>query len=71
MAKKIKSPSEQRTDRYQMRVSPTFIKEIDDWRRQQPDLPSRNEAIFRLTALALEAEANKKNPSTKAQGRGK
>jgi hypothetical protein len=43
-----------------MRVSPTFIKEIDEWRRQQPDLPSRNEAIFRLTAIALEAEANKK-----------
>jgi len=50
-----------------MRASPNFLKAIDEWRRKQPDLPSRNEAIMRLveqsllpSALALEAEAKKK-----------
>jgi hypothetical protein len=37
----------------QMRVSAGYLKSIDEWRRQQPDLPSRSEAIRRLTAIAL------------------
>jgi hypothetical protein len=37
----------------QMRVSAAYLREIDEWRRQQPDLPSRSEAIRRLTAIAL------------------
>jgi hypothetical protein len=37
----------------QMRVSAAYLKSIDEWRRQQPDLPSRSEAIRRLTAIAL------------------
>ena len=37
----------------QMRVSPGYLKSVDEWRRQQPDLPSRSEAIRRLTAIAL------------------
>jgi len=34
---------------------------IDDWRRQQPDLPSRAEAIRRLVELGLK---NFKNVNT-------
>lgn len=41
-------------------VSGEFLAKLDDWRRQQPDLPSRTEAIRRLTAAGLEAEAKKK-----------
>jgi hypothetical protein len=44
----------------QMRVSAGYLKSIDEWRRQQPDLPSRSEAIRRLTAIALRGEAERK-----------
>jgi hypothetical protein len=30
------------------------IKQIDDWRRQQEDLPTRPEAIRRLAKMALD-----------------
>jgi hypothetical protein len=42
---------------FQMRVSEDFLRAIDDWRRKQPDLPSRAEAIRRLVEMALRAEA--------------
>ncbi|WP_417790641.1 hypothetical protein [Terasakiella pusilla] len=35
-------------ERFHMRVSPEFIKILDDWRRTQPDIPSRAESIRRL-----------------------
>jgi hypothetical protein len=38
---------------FQMRVTEEFLRSIDDWRRQQPDLPSRAEAIRRLTEAGL------------------
>jgi hypothetical protein len=38
---------------FQMRVSDDWLRTIDDWRRQQPDLPSRAEAIRRLVDKAL------------------
>jgi hypothetical protein len=41
----------------QMRVSKAFLKSIDEWRRKQPDLPSRAAAIRRLCELALKAKA--------------
>lgn len=31
------------------------VQRIDEWRRQQPDLPSRSEAIRRLLEIALSA----------------
>ena len=39
--------------RFEMRASDQWIKAVDDWRRQQPDLPSRAEAIRRLVEAAL------------------
>jgi hypothetical protein len=44
----------------QMRVTEDFVRKIDDWRRKQPDLPSRTEAIRRLVEFGLEAEATPK-----------
>ena len=41
---------------FQMRASAEFLKSVDDWRRKQPDLPSRAEAIRRLVESALKAE---------------
>lgn len=35
----------------QMRVSASYLRSINEWRRRQPDLPSRSEAIRRLTTI--------------------
>jgi hypothetical protein len=47
---------EEKTDRFNMRVAPSFIRAIDDWRRKQPDIPTRAEAIRRLCLLAIAAK---------------
>jgi hypothetical protein len=47
-------PSGRTKDRpMQMRVTDEFIAEIDDWRRKQPDLPNRTEAIRWMVAQVL------------------
>jgi hypothetical protein len=44
---------EEKTERFEMRVRASFLKTIDDWRRRQPELPSRAEAIRRLVEIGL------------------
>ena len=44
---------------YHMVVTEEFLQEIDDWRRKEPDLPSRAEAIRRLVAFALQTLRSK------------
>ena len=39
----------------QMRVNDEFVRRVDDWRRQQPELPSRSEALRYLIELGLQA----------------
>jgi hypothetical protein len=39
---------------FQMRLSGEFLERLDDWRMKQKDLPSRAEAIRRLTTAMLE-----------------
>jgi hypothetical protein len=51
--------NEEQTERFQMRASPTFLRLIDEWRRKQPDLPSRAEAIRRLVELGLTVKRGK------------
>jgi metal-responsive CopG/Arc/MetJ family transcriptional regulator len=50
---------ENQTERLQMRVSADFLAKVDDWRREQADLPNRSEAIRRLVELALEGKKSK------------
>lgn len=38
---------------FQMRASEEWLRKIDDWRRTQPDIPSRAEAIRRLVEKGL------------------
>ncbi|WP_298165441.1 hypothetical protein [Novosphingobium sp.] len=45
--------STEKTRPYQMRVTEEWLATIDDWRRQQPDLPPRAEAIRRLVEIGL------------------
>jgi Arc/MetJ-type ribon-helix-helix transcriptional regulator len=42
-----------------VRLSPELKSQIDDWAKQQPDNPSRSEAIRRLVKLALAAKAKR------------
>ena len=42
-----------------VRVQPDMAKQLDDWRREQDDLPGRPEAIRRLVELGLRAKTGK------------
>jgi len=43
-----------------MRVSADFWQLVDDWRREQPDIPVRSEAVRRMVRIAAEAAAKGK-----------
>jgi metal-responsive CopG/Arc/MetJ family transcriptional regulator len=38
---------------FQIRLTEQFLTKVDDWRRKQPDLPSRSEAIRRIVEAHL------------------
>ena len=44
-------------DPVMVRVQPDMAKQLDNWRRQQDDLPGRPEAIRRLVERGLKADA--------------
>lgn len=60
MAKKTKPLSQQHTKQFLMRASDEFLQKLDDYRRQQPDLPSRSEAMRRLVEQALSSKEGAK-----------
>lgn len=45
-----------KTETFTMRVPRGYFDPVDDWRRVQPDLPSRAEAIRRLVDIGLEKD---------------
>jgi len=44
-----------------VRCQPELVAEIDEWRRRQPDLPTRQEAMRRLIEQALKARTARSN----------
>jgi hypothetical protein len=48
-----------------IRVDEEFLKRLDDWRREQPDLPTRTEALRRIADQVLAAA-----PPKRAKRRG-
>lgn len=44
---------ELKSERFILAIEPSLIRQIDEWRRAQPDLPSRAEAIRRLVRMSL------------------
>ncbi|SFN77715.1 hypothetical protein SAMN05216573_12147 [Bradyrhizobium sp. Rc3b] len=54
---------EDETKRLNMVAPASWVKKIDDWRRQQPDLPNISEAIRRLVDLGLDASKKLGKPS--------
>jgi hypothetical protein len=49
--------TQEKSERFAMWATPAFLQAVDDWRRKQPDLPSRAEAVRRLVEQALKAKA--------------
>lgn len=47
---------EANSTRFEMRASEAWLRELDDWRRKQPDIPGRAESIRRLVAMGIGAE---------------
>jgi hypothetical protein len=43
-----------RTERLDMRVRPEWLAKVDDWRRRQPTIPTRSEAVRILVEQALD-----------------
>jgi hypothetical protein len=52
--------AEQLDQRIQLVISKGLVREIDEWRRLQPDLPNRSEAIRRLVDAGLKGLASKR-----------
>jgi uncharacterized protein len=50
------------TERFEMRYPAELLAKIDEWRRQQPDLPPRAEAIRRLVEAGLVAKTIDRPP---------
>jgi hypothetical protein len=48
---------EKKDQRLQLVVAPSDVAAVDEWRRKQPDLPSRSEAIRRLIHAGIAASA--------------
>jgi hypothetical protein len=53
----------EKTERFTMRVDESFLRDIDEWRRRQPDIPPRSEAIRRLVFLGMIASRRALNPA--------
>jgi hypothetical protein len=52
--------------RVEIRLSASLVAAVDEWRRHQPDLPPRAEAVVRLVEMSLAATAKRKaKPETK------
>ena len=51
-----------KTERLEIRVSAEFLEKVDEWRRHQPDIPTRASAVRQLVEIALRQlqEAKKK-----------
>jgi hypothetical protein len=46
--------------RVEVRLNAELLAAVDAWRRHEPDLPPRAEAIVRLAAIGLEATGKRK-----------
>src|SRR5215203_6069088 len=53
----VMAPDPSLSERFEMRATEAWLAAVDDWRRTQPDLPSRGEAIRRLVEQARKKPA--------------
>lgn len=50
---RIDDETERKGRRVPLLVTKTWLQAVDEWRRAQPDVPNRSEAIRRLVEQAL------------------
>jgi hypothetical protein len=50
---------------FQMRATDDWLRRLDDWRRQQPSIPARAEAIRQLVEIGIEAKGQIKSADTR------
>ena len=55
---------QQKTERFEMRLDLDTLRRLDDWRADQPDLPSRAAAIRRLVESGLSVDEQRFRPSS-------
>jgi hypothetical protein len=55
-AKKSRGRPSVESEAVNVRMTTAALKDLDDWRRQQEDLPGRPEAIRRLVEMAIKAK---------------
>jgi hypothetical protein len=63
----IMENTENRDFRVTAMLAPSEVEEIDNWRRHQPDLPSRSETVRRFALEGLRAEVARKARRAKRQ----
>lgn len=55
-------------DCLELRTDPLFLQALDDWRRRQPDAPSRSAAVRRLVYIGLDNSPPFERPREDAPG---
>lgn len=59
-----------KSGRLELRLPEAMEADVNEWRRRQPDLPNKSEAVRRLIELGLAAAAGKAPPErTKKRGK--
>jgi hypothetical protein len=61
---------QRKPSRFEFRLSPELGDRIDNWRRQEKDIPVRAEAARRLIEAALDAAEAKQVPASPAKREG-
>jgi hypothetical protein len=56
MAKEKSEWNFEKSQRVELRIPAEFLKIVDDWRRRQPVIPSRSEAIRLLVELGAKVK---------------
>jgi hypothetical protein len=56
---------------YQIRLSASFWRKMDAWRRLQPEIPARAEAIRRLVEIGLATEQEQHEPKRPREGKSR
>jgi hypothetical protein len=62
--RKRQSKSPNRKRGVQLRLGVPVLKRVEDWRRRQPEIPPRSEAVRALLERGLDAERNVRSPLT-------
>ena len=62
-----KGDKEKMSETVYVRCSPTMVEALDEWRRTEPDLPTRAEALRRIAARALKIKEEKPEKPPKAR----